>query len=230
MTGVCTLSRISCRFVSVRSSSSEGFAGMFGVEANCEYVWNSVSVCHCVLALRHAASLRECRCAGCIPAAPERAPVGAAAPILRLWTTCRANTGISRCTTARHSSAQQQWAWSRRARLPRLPCPGRRRNAKAVDQRGLAASHSLSLCCRNSSKSTLICRRHARPHPHHPVILTVQSRWYVKVLISRVPRSFASRMGPESQVVEGWWWWQLPSPRRLSQICPAVLLREGCNR
>jgi len=43
-------SRISCSLVSTRNSSSEGFAGMFGVEPNCEYVWNSVSVWHASLA------------------------------------------------------------------------------------------------------------------------------------------------------------------------------------
>jgi hypothetical protein len=44
-------SRISCSLVSTRSSSSEGFAGIFGVEPNCEYVWNSVSVWHASLAV-----------------------------------------------------------------------------------------------------------------------------------------------------------------------------------
>jgi hypothetical protein len=42
--------RISCSLVSTRSSSSEGFAGIFGVEPNCEYVWNSVSVYRAALA------------------------------------------------------------------------------------------------------------------------------------------------------------------------------------
>ena len=43
-TSASLFSSSSCRFVSVRSSSSEGFWGMLGAEANCEYVWKSVSV------------------------------------------------------------------------------------------------------------------------------------------------------------------------------------------
>lgn len=44
-TSASRFSSSSCRLVSVRSSSSEGFWGMLGAEANCEYVWNCVSVC-----------------------------------------------------------------------------------------------------------------------------------------------------------------------------------------
>lgn len=50
-TSASLFSSSSCKFVSVLSSSSEGFWGMFGAAANCEYVWNSVSVCHPSLAL-----------------------------------------------------------------------------------------------------------------------------------------------------------------------------------
>lgn len=40
-----TFSRISRIFASVCFSSSVGFGGIFAAEANCEYVWKSVSVC-----------------------------------------------------------------------------------------------------------------------------------------------------------------------------------------
>jgi hypothetical protein len=39
-----TFSSMSCNLASVCRSSSEGFAGIFGTAANCEYVWNRVSV------------------------------------------------------------------------------------------------------------------------------------------------------------------------------------------
>jgi len=41
-----TFSRISWILDSVCLSSSEGLGGMFAADANCEYVWNSVSVLH----------------------------------------------------------------------------------------------------------------------------------------------------------------------------------------
>ena len=78
-TSASLFSSSSCRFVSVLSSSSEGFWGMFGAAANCEYVWKSVSVWQTVLALY----LRRCR--DYLPAARGRALVGALASILRLW-------------------------------------------------------------------------------------------------------------------------------------------------
>ena len=77
-TSASLFSSSSCRFVSVLSSSSEGFWGMFGAAANCEYVWKSVSVWQTVLALY----LRRCR--DYLPAARGRALVGALASILRL--------------------------------------------------------------------------------------------------------------------------------------------------
>lgn len=45
MCGLGTFERISLILVSVCFSSSVGWGGMLAADANCEYVWNSVSVC-----------------------------------------------------------------------------------------------------------------------------------------------------------------------------------------
>jgi hypothetical protein len=42
--GRLTFSKSSWSFFSVSRSSSVGFGGMFAAEANCEYVWNKLSV------------------------------------------------------------------------------------------------------------------------------------------------------------------------------------------